>query len=62
MPPSLRAFAVVCPYQTPRHDGVVGANLRVRPGEGEGGIEVPPGAMISLRSLLRFTFNPFGVV
>ncbi len=28
----LRAFAVVCPYQTPRHDGVVGANLRVRPG------------------------------
>jgi len=33
-------FAQVCPYQTPRHDGVVGANLRVRPGEGEGGIEV----------------------
>ncbi len=43
MPPSLRAFAVVCPYQTPRHDGVVGANHRESPGEGEGGIEVKPG-------------------
>jgi len=24
--------------------------------------QVAPGAMISLRSLLRFTFNPYGVV
>ena len=27
-----------------------------------GNPRLPPGAMISLRSLLRFTFNPFGVV
>ncbi|RKZ50602.1 MAG: hypothetical protein DRR16_11450 [Candidatus Parabeggiatoa sp. nov. 3] len=46
MPPSLRAFAVVCPYQTPRHDGVVGANHRESPGEGEGGIAAYPPYMI----------------
>jgi len=28
------------PLPNPTYSGVVGANLRVRPGEGEGGIEV----------------------
>ena len=42
------------PLQKSASLGTVGVNLRVRPGEGEGGIEAPPGA-IGL-------FNPFRVV
>jgi len=41
------------PLPNPTYSGVVGANLRVRPGEGEGDIEVPPGAIHIFRLKFR---------
>ncbi|RKZ79962.1 MAG: hypothetical protein DRR16_24740 [Candidatus Parabeggiatoa sp. nov. 3] len=41
------------PLPNPTYSGVVGANLRVRPGEGEGGIEVAPGAIHIFRLKFR---------
>ncbi|RKZ53650.1 MAG: hypothetical protein DRR16_01650 [Candidatus Parabeggiatoa sp. nov. 3] len=58
----VKGFRGGMPLPNPTYSGVVGANLRVRPGEGEGGIEVAPGAMISLRSATKFHIQPYGVV
>ncbi len=54
----VKGFRGGMPLPNPTYSGVVGANLRVRPGEGEGGIEVATWgyshfqAKISLREIL----------
>jgi len=53
----MRADTQVCPYKTPRHDGVSGANLRVRVGAN---LRVRPSQkMMQIRCLFIHSYNQY---